>query len=141
MSGTKKGSTLAARALDLSEILNRFPEVEWDRWGGWYEYPAGEDEATVYTASPFGWIERDDGRFDFLVITVYWTPPLGIYHTSQQTSSARYSEEFAERLGNADSHIKCRRIEDDFGLLVDRKVTLAPSVPKPIAEDYAESAE
>jgi hypothetical protein len=112
-----------ARRLDLAELMNRFPEVVWDRWGGWYEYP-GEGPA-IYAASPFGWIARDDEHFDFFVLTAFWTLEEGIYHTSQNTSSARFSKEFAERLGNADAHRECRRVEDDFGNLVERKAELS----------------
>jgi hypothetical protein len=102
----------------LAEKMNLLPEVAWDRWGGWYEYPGDEG---ISAATVFGWIARDDGRSDFVTLAGFWTQEQGLYHFSFNTSSARYSHEFAKRMG-IDGHRDCRRIEDDFGPLVDRKV-------------------
>lgn len=79
--------------------LKLFPEVNWDRFGRDYA---------------FGWIPREDGKFDFMCIT---------YHLIDQEnvkvmftcSSARYSAEFAKRLGSTD-HEDCKRIEHYFDI-------------------------
>ena len=112
--------SVAASAL-LAAKMNLLPEVAWDRWGGWYEYPGDQG---IMVASVFGWIARDDGRSDFMVLSGFWAEGAGLYHLSFNTSSARYSREFSERLG-MDDHRDCRRVEDDFGSLVERKVEVA----------------
>lgn len=80
----------------VESILNLLPEVTWDRYSG------EEDSIDV-----FGWIKRDDGRSDFVV--------LGIKHGEAEyfeTSSAKYSKEFATRLEF--THSDCKRVEDNF---------------------------
>lgn len=108
----------------LAERMNRFPEVAWDRWGGWYEYPGDADG--IHSAGVFGWIDREDGRFDFMSLHVFWTDADGVYAESYTTSSAALSAEFAERLGV--DHVECRRIEDDLGSLVENVIRLKAAV-------------
>ena len=110
----------------LAEKMNLLTEVVWDRWGGWYEHDVEEGENAIFSAQPFGWIRREDGRFDFFVLTVFWTAADGIYHVASVTSSARYSEEFSKRLhGDEVEHLECRRVEHDpIGEFVVRKVEL-----------------
>ena len=55
----------------------------------------------------FGWIERDDGKADFLVLKI--VNGAVTYFT---TSSAHFSREFAERLDF--THRDCERCEKDF---------------------------
>lgn len=80
----------------IEAILNRFPEVKWDRFGG-----------DLHKLAVFGWINRDDGRSDFLVLFI-----TGGVVVSSITSSARYGDEFADRLGFI--HHPCQRVEDHF---------------------------
>lgn len=98
----------STKFLSLIRAMNRLPEVTWDR--------CCPSEEHSY-CSVFGWIAREDGRFDFIVLFTYegtiWF----------NTSSARYSREFGERLfGTAEGHRDCQRVEDVFGDLVERKV-------------------
>lgn len=85
----------------IEAILNLFPEVRWDRWSGTFE------RMTI-----FGWIARDDGKFDFVFL----------YLVNGQvdmidTSSAKYSEEFGKRLGAGyDDHQPCKRVENFFNV-------------------------
>jgi hypothetical protein len=87
----------AILSLHISSVLNRFPEVAWDRWAG------DEDRLVV-----FGWIDREDGFKDFM--TVRFDDGDLVTFT---TSSARYSKEFSARLG-ATNHVDCKRVEDYF---------------------------
>jgi hypothetical protein len=94
----------------LAEIMNQLTEVKWDRCTG-----VGGRAGSV-----FGWIERPDGRADFIVVG--W---LGgkVWYT---TSSAEFSREFSRRLVGTDKdHRDCERVEDVFGGDVTRKVILA----------------
>ncbi len=77
--------------------LKMFPEVMWDRFCGEFD-----DEIDVY-----GWIDRKDGKKDFLVIEFTEN------FTSFLTSSAKYSKSFNERIGSF-SHEKCKRVENFF---------------------------
>jgi hypothetical protein len=77
--------------------LDQFPEVTWDRWAG--------DKETVMVI--FGWIPRDDGRSDFVVLRLEYGSLVSLV-----TSSARYSKEFAGRTGLG--HGDCKRVEHDF---------------------------
>lgn len=88
-----------------AEILNRFPEVFWDRC-------AGDREAM----SAYGWIPRDDGRFDFLVVQFQEKPGGDEDWCWLVTSSAKWSQDFAVRIGfRPEQHNDCERIEDFFG--------------------------
>lgn len=88
-SGTMIGATA---------ILKLFPEVNWDRWNG-----DGETHVSV-----FGWLAREDGKFDFVLLMFDADGPW--YFT---TSSARYSAEFSGRLGWG-GHSDCKRVEHFF---------------------------
>lgn len=76
----------------VESILNEFPEVMWDRFTG-----TTDDELVVY-----GWIKRNDGRSDFLVLYIQ-----GMQVVRWVTSSARYSEVFSKRI----DHNECKRVE------------------------------
>lgn len=103
--------------------VNRFPEVIWDRMT---HADAGETDEYAWPEQVwvFGWIARDDGRTDFLVLQFFrdadadWSSPF------TSTSSARYSAEFADRVGRGDEHGDCQRVEHLLGDLVDRCVRL-----------------
>lgn len=71
--------------------------VRWDRY-------AGKPEKFQL----FGWIDRPDGRSDFILFEV---TPEGIGYT---TSSAERSEEISRRLNDgqaSETHNPCRRVE------------------------------
>ncbi len=87
----------------ITEVLNLFPEVTWDR------YTADEKNIDI-----FGWIDRDDALRDFMVV---------FFRNGQSkwymTSSAKYSSEFCQRLDNylqepsdPAGHTKCQRVKD-----------------------------
>ena len=86
----------------IERYLNLFPEVVWDRYCVWDD-----------CFSVFGWIARDDGRSDFYAMDF----KKGRFYQSN-TSSARYSKEFWERICSIhselspDDHIDCQRVED-----------------------------
>lgn len=84
----------------ITAWLNQFPEVKWDRYAG-----------DIYCRVVFyGWIDRPDGRFDFMVIIFDEADPCTFV-----TSSAKHSKDFGERLGfNRLGHMPCVRVEDDF---------------------------
>lgn len=78
--------------------LIRFGEVKWDRWTG----------VLTGTVTVFGWIHRGDGRTDDFMLIRF---EAGLV-TGFQTSSARLSAEFAERLDC--DHGPCRRVEETW---------------------------
>jgi hypothetical protein len=91
---------------EIADKLNLFPEVEWDRMAGAEDWRWG---------GAFGWIARDDGRSDFLVVQ-WQTLDDGEVYWWNTTSSARYSHDFAERLRGEDhGHQDCQRVEDVLG--------------------------
>jgi len=99
-----------------AEVLNLLPEVRWDRCVRRMEWLAA-----------YGWIDREDGRSDFVVVYVDHNGPVGY-----ATSSAALSKTFSDRLfGSRVDHRDCERIEDVFGDLVKCKVTLNSEQPKP----------
>lgn len=85
----------------ITDIMNKFPEVKWDRYTYSRDRITGLDNFWT-----FGWIAREDGKFDFAILEF----SLERRFESISTSSAEYSEEFAKRLGQG--HNKCRRVED-----------------------------
>lgn len=100
-----------------TEILNRFPEVRWDRTAG-----------DVENRTVFGWVDRPGSvRSDFLVLI--FTPPDLI---AMVTSSAALSLDFHRRLyGDEEGHNACRPVEDHYGELVPhtvRRRNLDPSI-------------
>lgn len=76
-----------------------YPEVNWDRFGRDYA---------------FGWIKREDGKFDFAILAYYQRED-GSVDVSITSSSAKYSQEFGKRLGAKD-HQDCIRIENFFDI-------------------------
>lgn len=85
----------------VERTLNLLPEVTWDRWYGEL------DEMAI-----FGWIARDDGKSDFVLLR-FSSGECWMF----ETSSARYSAEFAIRLGfckSAHEHKHCKRVEGFF---------------------------
>jgi hypothetical protein len=105
--------TLSPAHLELrAEILNRLPEVTWDRCAG------DDDNLVVY-----GWIPRRDGQRDFIAV-VFWTEGEDVC-VSFTTSSARLSATFAKLLYGNDAakiHRPCVRVESVFGDQLQRTV-------------------
>lgn len=77
---------------NLKHIIDTFPEVMWDRM---------PDDVSI-----FGWIARDDGYKDFMLIDLNSDWTLNWYITSSKS----FSKVFAERLGV--DHSDCKRVED-----------------------------
>jgi len=72
--------------------------VKWDR------YAIRENEAGGFI---FGWIKRDDGFFDFVVINFQMNA--GHLLFGYNTSSKKYSREIIKRLGGSDeNYLECR---------------------------------
>jgi hypothetical protein len=106
----------------IAERMNRLDEVgvTWDR-------------CVLHDATgvAYGWIDRGDGRSDFVVLQFQWGETKGLAGETLEwlavgdvTSSAAYSERIAElTIGSADNnHKDCERVEDVFGALVNNKV-------------------
>lgn len=96
---------------DVAGVMNSLPEVTWDRC-----------VPRMSGGSAFGWIAREDGRSDFLVL--YWDErgPCGYV-----TSSAKHSADFSRRLFGeeaAGNHKDCERVEKVFAGMVTNKVVL-----------------
>jgi hypothetical protein len=88
-----------------AEILNRFPEVRWDR-------TAGDDESRAV----YGWVDRPGSiRADFVVLV--FTDPDGLGFV---TSSVAWSADFHARLYGVedDDHHPCVPVVDHYGALV-----------------------
>jgi hypothetical protein len=86
----------------IGNMLEAVEFVEWDR----FTHSAEKDLMTVY-----GWIDRDDGRADF--VTVNLSPESKEIH-GYTTSSAEHSERLFEILfkEKADEHAECQRVEN-----------------------------
>lgn len=82
---------------DIESTLNLFPEVVWDRWGG----------IIGGVMVIFGWIERKDGKSDFLVLLFRGSTAIQMI-----TSSADNSVDFSARLDFG--HSNCNRVENYF---------------------------
>ena len=120
VSGDENGAQALADIPDAIEserldrraaLMNYLWFVRWDR-----AIP-GDGFIDVY-----GWIERDDGRSDFVLLTFWDEHPPGT-PPSWSTSSARYSAEIAKIInGSTDTHNVCRRVGDVFGDRVHNRV-------------------
>jgi hypothetical protein len=102
----------------IAHQMQRYPEVRWDR----FIEMDGEWEGQ---GSAFGWLDREDGRADF--VALHWEPYAGDGELgfSISTSSAERSLEFAQRLhGEQAVHFDCQRVEDRFGDLVTNVIRL-----------------
>ena len=90
----------------IAWAMNLLDMVDWDRC-----------TVSLERGTVFGWIERDDGRNDFVVL--FWDAT-GFGYT---TSSAKHSREIGERLGFPEGgHRDCERVEDVFGNRVNRVI-------------------
>lgn len=106
----------------VAEHLNRLPFVAWDRLVDWC-LPGEDDHHGV---SAFGWVDRPDGRADFVLVAVSsWDPD----HPGFNTSSAALSELIGETLNPGQPHFPCQRVEHALGDLVENKIVLDPLDP------------
>jgi hypothetical protein len=97
-----------------AEQMNKLPFVRWDRC---VMRPGG--------GVAYGWIDRDDGRCDFVVI--YLGERFGFC-----TSSAKHSREISLLLlGTDEGHRDCERVAGVFGDQVANKVTLPQGTERP----------
>jgi hypothetical protein len=111
--------TLKKALAAVSEACNRLDFVRWDRFITW------DENGQVYSVHIYGWIDRDDGRADFVLLWFHdswgWRPE----DCSATTSSSAYSERIQELLrGTAEGHIDCQRVDEHFGDLIANKVEL-----------------
>ena len=109
----------------VTHYANRLPFVDWDRFPS---HRQTEDNTTRTSVTMYGWIRRDDGRSDFVVLAWF-------YIDEQQTpwsvtSSADRSEEIGRCLYSdqdwwkPEDHVHCQRVEDTFDGMIDRIVRL-----------------
>ena len=99
---------------ELAQAMNKLPFVTWDRFT---EDPDGDLDV-------YGWIARDDGRSDFVMLV--FPRPFDPEYVGFSTSSAEYSKEIGRLLHGGESvHFDCQRVDEHFGDLVDRKTTLS----------------
>lgn len=106
----------------MAERMNRLDFVRWDRC-------VRHDN----TAVAYGWISRDDGRSDFVLLDFSWGDTEGLdgstltwFAVGFSTSSAVYSAIISRLLhggGEGVEHRDCERVEDVLGALVNWKVT------------------
>jgi hypothetical protein len=92
--------------------------VRWDRVAG---------EATDGRIAVFGWMDRSDGRHDFVVLDLNFpSPELPQGGVGYTTSSAKLSAKIGELLYGAENveHFPCRRVEHEFPGLVENVVHL-----------------
>lgn len=112
-------------AEQIADLMNLFPEVRWDRVSGVRE------RFFVY-----GWLDREDGRADFVNLILELEDEESLTH-QLQTSSAERSEEFCRRLErycgagpeSPSEHAPCQRVEDLFGDLVPSAIALPEEDP------------
>lgn len=111
----------------VAHYANRLSFVTWDRFTSHtQDNPEGGDPYVAVTM--YGWIGRDDGRSDFVILAWF-------YIDQQQypwsvTSSAERSEEIGRLLYHdqdwwkPDEHVPCARVEDVFDGMVNWIVRL-----------------
>lgn len=92
-------------------VAERLIAVDYVRWDRLVYY---EGMLRVY-----GWIDREDGRSDF-VLADFWLYPGPRIDVGAMTSSAEKSKEITAALRQkdpGDAHSTCQRVEDFFGTL------------------------
>lgn len=108
----------------IAERMNRLDPIgiRWDRC-----IPR-DDQLVTY-----GWVDRDDGRADFVVLTFHWGTTSGLNDESLDWLAVGYTSSSAENTGKIgpllygtedDDHKDCERVEHVFGALVNQKITL-----------------
>ena len=93
----------------LTDLMMKLPFVQWDRY---VEHLEEAQQAVFY-----GWIARDDGKFDFVLVSYYSKyHPFWADCISYSTSSKRYSPELSRILLGREERPEavCKRIEYDF---------------------------
>lgn len=103
----------------IAAVLDSVVEARWDRL---LRFPPGEGFAECEWVRVYGWVERPDGRADFVLADFYVPEGDGEPNYTMLTSSPGLSAALAERLFDGD-HIDCERVEDVFGNLVARTTT------------------
>lgn len=100
------------RAPEMAKLMNRAEGVRWDRFTAW------GNMIRVY-----GWLDRDDGRADFVLVDFYAPEEEGgdLDHSWVSSSPAFLLKAAGEEYGD---HVPCRRVETSFGALIDEKVEI-----------------
>ena len=89
----------------VADALETLSWVKWDRYVEFYD-DSGQQAVDVY-----GWIEREDGRADFVVLTVFGDGEIG-HVTSSPMADKRINKELYG--APADAGNECQRVEDEF---------------------------
>ena len=117
MSETAEPETVQNRKW-CEKMFDRLPFVEWDR------LVVGNVITDSQAITAHGWIDRDDGHEDFVVM-ILWTADRTVF---AHTSSPEYSAEISQRLfGDTDDHNDCRPIEDTLNVSPSRSPSLMDS--------------
>jgi hypothetical protein len=99
-------------------IANRLLRVDFVRWDRFVVF---QNMIRIY-----GWIDREDGRADFVLLDLFLYPGPSV-EASVMSSSAERSRDLSALLRESDAepHIDCERVEDHFGTLADLYCTRA----------------
>ena len=117
MSETAEPETVQNRKW-CEKMFDRLPFVEWDR------LVVGNVITDSQAITAHGWIDRDDGHEDFVVM-ILWTADRTVF---AHTSSPEYSAEISQRLfGDTDDHNDCRPIEDTLNVSPSRSPSFMDS--------------
>lgn len=101
----------------IAAILNRCTIVRWDRLTDG-EQDGGHRNVTVY-----GWVDRTDGRSDFVVLEFgSWTDQPGFLTSSAEHERELYRQVFEE---DGEPSQPCKRVEDELPT-VDNAIRLEP---------------
>lgn len=103
----------------VAAVMNNVLRVRWDR--------AIEGVEVLHL---YGWVDRPDGRADFVMLGVEWRHRAGDgqpFELFTMTSSAdpALNDELAKAIGvEPDDHADCQRIEEVFGGMVTNAIKL-----------------
>lgn len=102
----------------IAEWLNRLPFVRWDRC---LRVPVGGD-SQYEMLTVYGWIDRDDGRADFVVMEFPSYDETPGFTTSSAKHSAAINQLLYKDADPNAPHYECDRVDDVFGALVPNRV-------------------
>ena len=105
---TEKEINQIADHAEVTKALNSLHFVRWDRF---------VDVELDYTITAYGWIDREDEKKDFVVLTYYKLEHPFYIGFNFVTSSKKFSKDIAAILGignGEEEHVVCQRVEDVF---------------------------
>lgn len=106
-------------AVTIADWLNRLPFVRWDRY---LRVPVGaEGQHEMLTV--YGWIDRADGRADFVVLEFPSYDDTPGFCTSSSKHSAAINQLMYKDVDPLAPHYECQRIGDLVGDLVPNRVS------------------